>query len=192
MKVIAAACLLLAGSAFAQSSAPVWAEEPTTFLGIALGVPYAEQKELVPCPTTPSGYVDYDYKGFCVEMPFRANYRNEPFLGFPYSLQLIGVSGGINSPEFVMVRLPRAHASTAIKLLIDKYGKPTQTDTSTAQNSYGGRVSGTDLTWQGKNVEVSFVHAGGSLSESVIMVTTKLWRDTEAARTAPGAVKNNL
>jgi hypothetical protein len=65
-------------------------------------------------------------------------------------------------------REPITNFTYVEEVFIKAHGKPTRVDTPTLTNKFGMRVTGRNLTWEGKRTSIALQRYGVDLKESVI------------------------
>lgn len=167
----------------AQAPRP-WTKEPTTFLGIALGVPMS----LPDCPIykpNPNGVTEELDEGAAARLetachmpdsPYERGMRmslptrkiaNLPDLGFHYTVEALVVKGLVKE---VHLKLAQHNFGKMIETLSARYGQPTTSATKSVQNSMGAVFEATDHVWAGKKLSIYAIERFISVDRSQVLI----------------------
>lgn len=165
--VIFALLLACAG----RSSAQAWNQEPTSVMGIPLGVDYSSLpigacrgglfRSITPadgpCTTTSRSIANGVVFGLV----------NLPDLGFDFRAELVLIRNRVAG-----VRLVTTHAnfSTLLSLLTERYGPPHRDDHGEVQNGVGATFANRKLTWTGSLATVYLTERHGTVQQSQVLI----------------------
>jgi len=153
---------------------PSWKEEPSSFMGIRLGVPVKEQfKECPPDLLDRVGLIGADRQ--CL-----VRYDDESAGLYEWKPPDIGVRLldmtmylADDSVEGVSVNFVGYDWFRMRDLLTLKYGLPHLKETSMYTTKSGERVPGQVLTWRGTNATMTLSEFGSKVDESIVTLRTK-------------------
>lgn len=146
------AVILASGSAFAaKPAAKAWAQEPTSFLGLAF-----ESSSIMALPQCTPGVIGFQQTQLCREKPYGNLYTIEgkPSIGLRYNYHLsAGLSG--NQVEYFMLTGNTEDFEKAAELFTEKYGKPTSRTAPAVKTKAGASFVNDTLIWDGARVSIT-------------------------------------
>lgn len=159
----ATALLSLAQAALAQD----WRGEPEAVMGIRLGAPLSASS-MARCSAADAKIEDpcLDKQGGLEEAPARFIVQRQPF-GYA-DFHVIVDSTGIVSQ--LMVILPQKQFDDFAAVLVERYGKPTRSETQQWQNRLGATFPSKKLEWNGRRVRILAMERGSSIDRSVVSI----------------------
>lgn len=171
-------------SAFAQQSkkAPkVWAQEPTSVLGIKLGVPLAELA-LAECESyssTPPRDAPCTVKDkYNLQKGRFENLTGMPKIGVDYASSLNLHEGVVRS---LVLKLDHKDFLKLRSILEERYGAPTQVERGTVTSGAGAVLNSDTLTWTGKKITLLLLERSVTVDSTYAIFTDK---SVEAAESA--------
>lgn len=151
-----------------STEAEVWAQEPTSFIGIKLNEKLIYQ--LKQCPE------DYDFDApeeMCYERPYIEGYyslRDTPPLGIGY-----GAAVMTHESQIREIRLTtKADNYDAVKsMLLQKYGKPLKQSSETVKTKVGAAFQNEKTYWDGQRITIILEKYYDTIDKSSVSVINK-------------------
>jgi len=159
----AAALLLFAHAAIAQD----WRGEPEAVMGIKLGAPLSASS-MSRCSAADAKIEDpcLDKQGGLEEAPARFIVKRQPF-GYADFHVIVDGTGIVSQ---LMVILPQKQFDDFAAVLVERYGRPTRSETQQWQNRLGATFPSKKLEWNGKRVRILAMERGSSIDRSVVSI----------------------
>ena len=155
---------------------PSWKEEPSSFMGIRLGVPVTQQfQECPPDPLDRFGLTGPDRQ--CLvryDAKSAGLYEWKPDTkARVLDMRMYLVH---DSVEGLSVQIVRYDWYRLLDSLLLKYGLPHSRD-KTYRTKGGVKVPGEVLTWRGPNVTMTASEFGSTFDEGTVTLETKAWTE---------------
>ncbi|WP_264311988.1 hypothetical protein [Pseudomonas putida] len=151
-----------------NTEAEVWAQEPTSFIGIQLDENLIYQ--LKQCPE------DYDFNApeeMCYERPYVTNYyslRYTPALGIGYGAAVMTHESQIRE---IRLTTKEENYDTVKSMLLQKYGKPLKQSSETVKTKVGAAFRNEKIYWDGKKVTIVLERYYDTIDKSRVSVINK-------------------
>jgi hypothetical protein len=163
-----------------QQTRKSWEQEPTAVLGIRFGAPVKGQMQ--PCPVEMNDFDrvvlwDKTTETCYDDKPLRIGYNI--VYNLPKAIRWGGGSIKLynGNIESLSVGFKHEYYHELRALLIEKYGKPTNTIVKDYKNLAGATFTGEGLMWQGTNIYMKLREYEDSLNKSVFFVETNSFYD---------------
>lgn len=158
-----------------------WISEPSTFLGVTLGMLLKDQPSMPKC-AKPGNVEPFCYweLGLKEPNPKYLSTWNAPNLlsGVAVNVTLVLNDGEVHG---VVLTMPHSSSEEFLELLKGKYGDPHEVSLATYQNRGGATFEGHTYNWRGPSVSMSFAEYGSRLDEAAFQIFTTRYDAIKAA-----------
>ncbi|MBA6058955.1 MULTISPECIES: hypothetical protein [Pseudomonas] len=181
------AAILASGSAYAAKPAvKVWANEPSSFLGLTF-----ESSSIMALPQCTPGVIGFQQTQLCREKPYGNLYMIEgkPSIGLRYNYQL---SAGLKDSqvEYFLLTGNTDDFDKAAELFIEKYGRPSSRTAPQVKTKAGAAFVNDTLVWDGMRVSITLERFSTDINTFSATVINKPASEA-SARAAAEKTKSN-